>query len=217
MELAGNYTFSAPRAVVWDSIMNPEVLQNILPGCESLERVSDTEYNGVLNLRVGPVQGKFAGKVYLSDLNQPESFHIDIDGQGAAGFVRGGGDARLEAMDGQTVLTYEGKADVGGRIASVGQRLLDTSARSITRQSLESLDRLTQAQVQPPAAAEEGAPAPTPAPVFTPPSEAQMAAGVAKDVFEEYVPAEYRPFVIAAAAVGGLLFLVWLLRKVFGR
>jgi hypothetical protein len=215
MELAGNYTFSAAREVVWDSIMNPDILKNILPGCESLERVSDTEYNGVLNLRVGPVQGKFAGKVYLSELNQPESFHLDIDGQGAAGFVRGGGDARLEMMDGQTVLSYEGKADVGGRIASVGQRLLDTSAKSITRQSLESLDRLTQAQMQAQPAAEEGAPAP--APVFTPPSEAQMAVGVAKDVFEEYVPAEYRPYVIAGAAVGGLLLLVWLLRKLFGR
>lgn len=214
MELAGNYTFAAPREAVWDSIMNPEILKNILPGCESLERISDTEYNGVLNLRVGPVQGKFAGKVYLSDLNQPESFHMDIDGQGAAGFVRGGGDARLQTMDGQTVLDYEGKADVGGRIASVGQRLLDTSAKSITRQSLESLDRLIQAQMHP-AGGEEGAPAPIPA--FTPPSEAQMAAGVAKDVFEEYVPAQYRPIVIAAAAVGGLLFLVWLLRKLFGR
>lgn len=215
MELAGNYTFTAPREVVWDSIMNPEVLQNILPGCESLERVGDAEYNGVLNLRVGPVQGKFAGKVFLTNLNQPESFHMDIDGQGAAGFVRGGGDARLEMMDGQTVLTYEGKADVGGRIASVGQRLLDTSAKSITRQSLESLDRLIQAQTQPQPTLEEGAP--PPAPAFVPPSEAQMAAGVARDVFEEYVPAQYRPYVIAAAAVGGLLVLVWLLRKLFGR
>lgn len=215
MELAGNYTFTAPRETVWDSIMNPEILQNILPGCESLERISDTEYNGVLNLRVGPVQGKFAGKVLLSDLSQPESFHLDIDGQGAAGFVRGGGDARLEMMDGQTVLTYEGKADVGGRIASVGQRLLDTSARSITRQSLESLDRLIQAQMQPQPAGEEAAPLPVPA--FAPPSEAQMAVGVARDVFDEYVPAEYRPFVIAAAAVGGLMLLFWLLRKLFGR
>ncbi len=215
MELAGNYTFAAPREIVWDSIMNPEILQNILPGCESLERISDTEYNGVLNLRVGPVQGKFAGKVLLSDLNQPDSFHLDIDGQGAAGFVRGGGDARLEMMDGQTVLTYEGKADVGGRIASVGQRLLDTSAKSITRQSLESLDRLIQVQMQPQPAGEEAAPAP--APTFAPPSEAQMAVGVARDVFDEYVPAEYRPFVIAAAAVGGLMLLIWLLRKLFGR
>ncbi len=215
MELAGNYTFAAPREIVWDSIMNPEILQNILPGCESLERISDTEYNGVLNLRVGPVQGKFAGKVLLSDLNQPDSFHLDIDGQGAAGFVRGGGDARLEMMDGQTVLTYEGKADVGGRIASVGQRLLDTSAKSITRQSLESLDRLIQVQMQPQPSGEEAAPAPAPA--FAPPSEAQMAVGVARDVFDEYVPAEYRPIVIAAAAVGGLMLLIWLLRKLFGR
>lgn len=212
MELTGNYTFDAPREVVWDAIMDPKVLANILPGCESLDKISDTEYNGVLNVRVGPVQGKFTGKVLLSDLNQPESFHMDIDGQGAAGFVKGGGNARLEMMDGKTVLTYEGKADVGGRIASVGQRLLDTSAKSIVRQGLESLERLIQAQMQP-APAAEGQPAPAPA--LAPPSEAQVAVGVAKDVFAEYVPAEYRPYVIGGAVVLGVLMLIWLLRKLF--
>ncbi|MCS7040225.1 MAG: carbon monoxide dehydrogenase subunit G, partial [Caldilineales bacterium] len=184
MDLAGEYTFEAPREVVWDAIMNPDVLRNILPGCESLERVSDNEYNGTLNVRVGPVQGKFTGKVVLSDLQKPERFHLEIDGQGAAGFVRGGGDARLELRDGKTVLLYEGKADVGGRIASVGQRLLDTSARSLTRQSLESLDRLIQAQLQPPPPAEEGV-APPPPPEMAPPSEVQVALGMAKDIFEE--------------------------------
>ncbi|MCX7852621.1 MAG: carbon monoxide dehydrogenase subunit G [Caldilineales bacterium] len=216
MDLAGEYTFEAPREVVWDAIMNPDVLRNILPGCESLERVSDNEYNGTLNVRVGPVQGKFTGKVVLSDLQKPERFHLEIDGQGAAGFVRGGGDARLELRDGKTVLLYEGKADVGGRIASVGQRLLDTSARSLTRQSLESLDRLIQAQLQPPPPAEEGV-APPPPPEMAPPSEVQVALGVAKDIFEEYVPARYRPVVLGAAAGVALILLVWLLRKLFGR
>lgn len=216
MDLAGEYTFEAPREVVWDAIMNPDVLRNILPGCESLERVSDNEYNGTLNVRVGPVQGKFTGKVVLSDLQKPERFHLEIDGQGAAGFVRGGGDARLELRDGKTVLLYEGKADVGGRIASVGQRLLDTSARSLTRQSLESLDRLIQAQLQPPPPAEEGV-APPPPPEMAPPSEVQVALGMAKDIFEEYVPARYRPVVLGAAAGVALILLVWLLRKLFGR
>jgi carbon monoxide dehydrogenase subunit G len=215
MDLAGEYTFDAPPEAVWDAIMDPEVLRNILPGCESLERVSDNEYNGTLNVRVGPVQGTFTGKVVLSDLQKPERFHLDIDGQGAAGFVRGGGDARLELRDGKTVLVYEGQADVGGRIASVGQRLLDTSARSLTRQSLESLDRLIQARLQAPPA-EEGA-APPPPPEMAPPSEVKVALGVAKDVFEEYVPARYRPYVVGAAAGLAVLFLVWLLRRLFGR
>jgi hypothetical protein len=215
MDLAGEYTFDAPPEAVWDAIMDPEVLRNILPGCESLERVSDNEYNGTLNVRVGPVQGTFTGKVVLSDLQKPERFHLDIDGQGAAGFVRGGGDARLELRDGKTVLVYEGQADVGGRIASVGQRLLDTSARSLTRQSLESLDRLIQARLQAPPA-EEGA-APPPPPEMAPPSEVEVALGVAKDVFEEYVPARYRPYVVGAAAGLAVLFLVWLLRRLFGR
>lgn len=216
MDLAGEYTFDAPREVVWDAIMNPDVLRNILPGCESLEQVSENEYNGTLNVRVGPVQGKFTGKVVLSDLQKPERFHLEIDGQGAAGFVRGGGDARLELRDGKTVLLYEGKADVGGRIASVGQRLLDTSARSLTRQSLESLDRLIQAQLQAPPPAEEGV-APLPPPEMAPPSEVQVALGMARDIFEEYVPARYRPYVVGAAVGVAFIFLVWLLRKLFGR
>lgn len=216
MELAGEYTFDAPPEAVWDAIMDPEVLRNILPGCESLEQVSANEYNGTLNVRVGPVQGTFAGKVVLSDLQKPERFHLEIDGQGAAGFVRGGGDARLELRDGKTVLFYEGKADVGGRIASVGQRLLDASARSLTRQSLESLDRLIQIRLQPPPPVEEGA-APPPSPEMAPPSEVEVALGVAKDVFAEYVPARYRPYVVGAAAGLAVLFLVWLLRKLFGR
>ncbi len=216
MELAGEYTFDAPPEAVWDAIMDPEVLRNILPGCESLEQVSANEYNGTLNVRVGPVQGTFAGKVVLSDWQKPERFHLEIDGQGAAGFVRGGGDARLELRDGKTVLFYEGKADVGGRIASVGQRLLDASARSLTRQSLESLDRLIQIRLQPPPPVEEGA-APPPSPEMAPPSEVEVALGVAKDVFAEYVPARYRPYVVGAAAGLAVLFLVWLLRKLFGR
>ncbi len=216
MELAGEYTFDAPPEAVWDAIMDPEVLRNILPGCESLEQVSANEYNGTLNVRVGPVQGTFAGKVVLSDLQKPERFHLEIDGQGAAGFVRGGGDARLELRDGKTVLFYEGKADVGGRIASVGQRLLDASARSLTRQSLESLDRLIQIRLQPPPPVEEGA-APPPSPEMAPPSEVEVALGVAKDVFAEYVPARYRPYVVGAAAGLAVLFLIWLLRKLFGR
>lgn len=216
MDLAGEYTFDAPREAVWDALMNPDVLRNILPGCESLEQVGENEYNGTLNVRVGPVQGKFTGKVVLSDLQKPERFHLEIDGQGAAGFVRGAGDARLELRDGKTVLLYEGKADVGGRIASVGQRLLDTSARSLTRQSLESLDRLIQAQLQAPPPAEEGV-APPPPPEMAPPSEVQVALGMAKDIFEEYVPTRYRPYVIGAAVGVAFILLVWLLRKLFGR
>lgn len=221
MELNGSYIFDAPREAVWDAIMDPAVLANILPGCESLEKVSDTEYFGTLNVRVGPVQGKFTGKVLLSNLVHPESFHLDIDGSGAAGFVKGGGDARLDEVEGKTELVYTGEAQVGGRIASVGQRLLDTSAKSIVRQGLESLDRHIQARLQPaPEAApgEEAAPAGfAPVPEVQAPTQTEVAMGVAKDLFEEFVPPEQRPLVIGAGIVLGMLFLIWLLRKLFSR
>ncbi len=206
MELAGTYTFAAPRETVWQAIMDPEVLAKCLPGCERLEKVSETEYLGTLNVRVGPVQGRFSGKVELSDKVEPENFHMDIDGKGAAGFVKGGGDAHLEEVDGKTVLTYSGEAQVGGRIASVGQRLLETSAKSIVRQGLESLDRIIAAQAQPEAADD-------PIPEIAPPTQTGVAMGVARDLYDEFVPEEQRSALIAVAAALGAMVVVLLLLK----
>ncbi len=211
MELNGDYTFDAPRQVIWDALMDPDVLARILPGVERLEKVSDTEFTGVMNMRVGPVQGKFKGKVTLTDLQEPERFHMIVDGRGAAGFIKGEGDATLVEEDGKTILTYSGSGDVGGKIAGVGQRLVETTGKSIVRQGLESLDRLTQAQLKPQAAEGEK-------PVieeFVPPSEFQVAKGVVKDVFAEYVPEEQRPIAMAASAA--LLFaLILLFFKLIG-
>ena len=207
MELSGTYTFQAPRQAVWDAIMDPEALSQILPGCESLEQVSENEYKGALNVRVGPVQGRFMGKVTLSELNEPESFHMLVDGRGPAGFVKGQGEARLEEQDGATVLTYNGQAQVGGRIAGVGQRMLDTTARSLTRQSLENLDKLIQHRLHPPAEAEGEAPAVE----FIPPTQTEMALGVARDLYREYVPEEYDPYVRAGALAVVVMALLWVI------
>ncbi len=215
MELAGEYTFNAPREVVWDSIMDPEVLANILPGCDRLEKVSEAEYEGVLNVRIGPVQGRFNGKVLLSDMNKPESFHMDIDGKGAAGFIKGGGDARLDVIDDNTVLTYSGEAQVGGRIASVGQRLIDTSAKSIVRQALESLDRIIQVKLQP--EPEVTADVAAPIPEIEPPTQTELAMGVAKDLYDEFVPEERRPLVLGLAAALGAVFALLLLVKLLSK
>ena len=196
MELNGTYTFDAPRQVIWDALMDPDVLARILPGVEKLDKVSDTEFTGVMNVRVGPVQGKFKGKVTLSDLQEPEHFVMVVDGRGAAGFIKGSGDATLVEEDGKTILTYGGSGDVGGKIASVGQRLVETTGKSIVRQGLESLDRLTQAELHPP----EGESAEVVIEEYVPPSEFEVAKGVAKDVFEEYIPEEQRVFVALAGA-----------------
>jgi len=212
MELAGEYTFNAPRETVWEAIMDPEVLANILPGCERLEKVSDTEYRGVLNVRIGPVQGKFNGKVLLSDMNEPESFHIDIDGKGAAGFINGGGDARLDVIDDNTVLTYSGEAQVGGRIASVGQRLVETSAKSIVRQALESLERNIQARMEPEPEVVVGVAAPAPQ-IAPPPSQMELAVGVTKDLYDEFVPEDRRPMVMGAISALAILVALLVIAK----
>jgi len=220
MELNGSYTFNAAREVIWDALMDPEVLARILPGVEKLEKVSDSEYEGVMNVRVGPVQGRFRGTVTMSELQPPERFHLAVNGRGATGYVKGSGDAILTEEAGKTVLAYEGSGDVGGRIASVGQRLVETTGKSIVRQGLESLDRLTQAQLHPapagPSQGAEGAEESSLAtPEFTPPSELEVAVGVAKDIFEEYVPEEKRPLALGVAGAFTLLIVIWLLKQIF--
>jgi len=215
VELNGSYTFAAPREVIWDALMDPEVLAKILPGVEKLDKVSDSEYEGVMNVRVGPVQGRFKGVVTMTNLQPPERFHLDVNGRGAAGYVKGSGDAVLTEEEGKTILTYEGSGDVGGKIASVGQRLVETTGKSIVRQGLESLDQLTQVRLHPAPEVSTGEEAPLPMPEFAPPSEFEVAMGVAKDIFEEYVPEEQRPLVLGAAGAFGLLIVIWLLKQIF--
>ncbi len=147
MELSGVYSFNAPRQAVWQALMDAEVLARIMPGCEKLEPSGDNQYQGVIKIKVGPVQGEFQGLVRLSQLNPPESYHITVDGKGAPGFIKGEGQVRLEEQGSRTIMHYAGKAQIGGRIASVGQRLLDSSAKSITKQALEGLEQQIQARM----------------------------------------------------------------------
>ena len=133
MKLEGTYPFNASRDIVWPLLQDPHVLASIMPGCEKLEQISDNEFEGILKIKVGPVQGTFNGKIILSDINEPQSYNITIDGKGAPGFVKGQGGVQLVEENGRTILQYDGDAQVGGRLASVGQRLLDTSARAIVR------------------------------------------------------------------------------------
>lgn len=224
MHIEGSYTFAAPRQAVWDAIMDPAIMGQALPGGEKLERTSDTEYVGVMNVRVGPVQGKFQGKILIQDLNPPESCTMVVDGRGAPGFLTGTGSWQLaDGDDGaSTVMTYSGDVEVGGKIANVGQRLLDSSARSITRQGLESLDAQIQARLAPPAAPPAAPTAPEappsaavpPRPVPPPPSTAQVAFQTTKDVASD-LAADFLPpaqqknlayFVLGALSM--LLFVV---------
>jgi carbon monoxide dehydrogenase subunit G len=208
MKVQGQHTFDAPRATVWKAVMNPEVIAKVMPNCEALETVGENTYEGAMKIKVGPVQGLFKGRVEVSDLNEPESYHLKIKGKGAPGFVEAAGLIKLAEEGGKTALDYEFDAKIGGRIASVGQRLLESSTKVISRQSLEGLA----AQIEAIQEAGEGA-EPVPAAA---PSQAKLAAGFALGLVEEMIPPAARP--IAGIGLGGgigvvLIGLLYLIFK----
>jgi carbon monoxide dehydrogenase subunit G len=217
IQLQGAYTFNAPQEVVWEAVRDPNVLSKVLPGCEKLEQSGENEYEGELNIRVGPVQGKFQGKITLSNILEPDSYHIDIQGHGQPGFVKGEGDLKLESDGVQTTLNYIGEAQISGRIASVGQRLMDSSARSITRQGLESLDNLIQVRLKASEPATESDKS-TPTPTMTAPSTQKVAREVAKDVFKDLAPPAPQPSLRNYAVIGvGVIAILWFYRLLFGK
>ena len=223
MDLAGTYTFDAPRDEVWQALMDPAVLVSIMPGCESLEEVGENEYQTTLKIKVGSVQGKFKGNIELLEINEPDSYRMKVDGQGPSGFMKGDGQVKLESQGDSTLMHYTGTAQVGGRIASVGQRLLDSSAKAITKQSLDGLNQQITARQQAAAAppAQNGhshtTPTPTPTPVATkaiePPSEMEFALGVAKNMLDDAIPAERRPLLLAVVSLVLVAFIAYTLGR----
>jgi uncharacterized protein len=193
MRLEGTYTFAAPRAAVWEALMDPDVIGNALPGGEKLEQLGENEYKAFMNVKVGPVQGKFEGKVALDRIVPLEGYTMRVEGQGAPGFVSGEGALALEDSDGGTLLRYAGDVQVGGRIAGVGQRLIESTAKSITRQGLTSLDQMVQARIAPPVV-EIAAP-----PAMEAPATVTEAAGASRTAPTQVQPAPPR----AAAAAQG--------------
>jgi carbon monoxide dehydrogenase subunit G len=133
MELEASRVLPAPREAVWTALNDPETLRRCIPGCESLDRGEDGTLSARMTAKVGPVSAKFAGTVALHDLVPPESYRLAFQGQGgAAGFAKGEAWVRLEAMpDGGTTMHYRSKASVGGKLAQVGARLVDASARKL--------------------------------------------------------------------------------------
>jgi carbon monoxide dehydrogenase subunit G len=128
--MTGECRIEAPRETVWAALNDPEVLKRCIAGCEELEKVSDTEFTATVKLKVGPVSAKFAGAVTLSDLDPPASYTISGVGKGgAAGFAKGGAKVTLAADDGATVLNYEVEGLVGGKLAQIGSRLVDSTAK----------------------------------------------------------------------------------------
>jgi carbon monoxide dehydrogenase subunit G len=149
MDMNGERFIAASRDAVWAGLNDPEVLRQCIPGCESIEKVSDTELKAVAGVKLGPVSAKFQGKVTMSDLDPPNGYKISGEGQsGPAGFAKGGAEVRLADQDGGTLLTYTVSAQVGGKIAQVGARLIDATAKSMAEQFFKKFA----AAVEPPAA-----------------------------------------------------------------
>ena len=185
MKIAGEYSFDAPRPMVWDALQDPEVLTSVMPGCEQLELVGENEYEGALNIKVGPVQGKFKGNIKLRDIVEPEGYTMEVDGRGNPGFVKATAKVSLSEEGEGTKMAYDSDAQVGGRIAGVGQRLIDSSAKAIIKQSLDGLNETMKARL----AADQGGGGDA-APVAAPkaPSQSEFAANVAKEVAKDLVP-----------------------------
>ncbi len=155
MKIQGEHHFRAPRESVWQAVLDPKILSSSLPGFQRLDSIGENEYEGALEIKVGPVQGDFQGTLKLSDLKEPSSYRFRLNGMGAAGFVDGEGLLVLEEAGGGTRLHYDLDAKVGGRIAGVGQRLLDSSAKVLARQTLEGLEQQVMAHSAQPSEAPE--------------------------------------------------------------
>ena len=218
MDVSGEYIFDAPQALVWQALLDPDVLASVMPGGEGFEEIGENEYQGNLKIKVGPVQGKFTGKIKLEDIVAPESYRMQVDGKGAPGFVKAVGGLKLTDQGSQTHMAYEGSAQMGGRIASVGQRLMDSSAKSIIRQSLEGLNAYLKVQAAAQNVTKAGDEMATgveamgetavATPAYTPPSQTEVALNVAKDVASDIIPPKYWPYVIGLVVLLIIILLV---------
>ncbi len=132
MTMSGEQQLAAPREKVWAMLNDPEVLKACIPGCETLEMLSDNEFQAVATNRIGPVKARFKGKVRLTDLNPPTSYKISGEGDGGiAGFAKGGATVSLADKDGGTLLSYNVEAQIGGKLAQLGQRLVNGAAKKL--------------------------------------------------------------------------------------
>jgi carbon monoxide dehydrogenase subunit G len=172
MELSNTRIVPAPPATVWTALNDPATLKACLPGCESLERTGDNEFRVVMAARVGPVSARFNGRMTMSDVDPPTAYTLHFDGQGgAAGFARG--EARVTLApegDEQTAMTYVAKAQVGGKLAQIGSRLVDGAAAKMTDDFFARfVERVAPAQVSTTAGATVAAPDAARTTLLTPP------------------------------------------------
>lgn len=129
MEMSGEYRITASREAVWDSLNDPEVLKSCLSGCERLDKISDTAFEGVVTFKVGPIKATFKGAIKLSEVDPPNAYVISGEGKGGAGFAKGSAKVQLNDDGGVTVLRYTVDARLGGKLGQMGGRVVDPVAR----------------------------------------------------------------------------------------
>jgi uncharacterized protein len=135
MDMSGEERIAAKREVVWAALNNPDILRACIPGCQNLEMASPTEMTATVKIKIGPVSATFAGEVTLSDLNSPEGYKISGEGKGGiAGFAKGGAEVHLREDGNDTILSYNVDAQIGGKLAQLGSRLIDSTAKKLAGQ-----------------------------------------------------------------------------------
>ena len=140
MKIEGTHQIHAPRDRVYAAVINPQILQRCIPGCQSLDKTADNTYVATMKAGVGPVKGIFKGNVRLEDMQPPSHYRMIVDGKGGPGFVKGTGEFDLQDIEGGTAIAYKGDLQVGGVIAGVGQRMIEAAAKMLAAQFFSRLD-----------------------------------------------------------------------------
>jgi carbon monoxide dehydrogenase subunit G len=214
MDMTGERRIPAPRQTVWEALNNPDVLKASIPGCESLEKLADDQMKATAAIKVGPISARFTGKVQLTDIDPPNGYRISGEGQGGvAGFAKGGANVALTDDGADTLLSYQVNAQVGGKLAQLGGRLIDATAKQMADAFFDRFSAQVRAMVPVAEAAKDtpGEPAGESArQTRAEPVAAEAASAPAAISMLSLIPKE--PFGLPIAAwIGGGVFVLMLL------
>ncbi|MDF2368393.1 SRPBCC domain-containing protein [Sneathiella sp.] len=215
MQMSGEELINASRAEVWDALNDPEILRQSIPGCQSVDKVSDTEFAATVKVKVGPVSAKFNGNVTLSNIDAPNGYTITGEGKGgAAGFGKGGADISLKEVDNGTLLAYDVNASVGGKMAQIGSRLIDGTAKKLAGEFFAKFNELVSAGPEKPSAEPlmaEDAPASEPSSVpEASATQEKVAPPPAPDAEKAASPDWMRPAILIPLGIVAAIILFYL-------
>jgi carbon monoxide dehydrogenase subunit G len=145
VKIGGSYTLALPPDRAYSVLQDPAVLARCIPGCEGLDKIGEDEYRMKMKMAIASVSGAFDGKVRIREQSPPDSFRLEVEGSGKIGFVKGSGLLKLAAKDAGTEVTYDGDVQVGGTIAAIGQRLIDSTAKMMIKRFFDKLAEESQA------------------------------------------------------------------------